>query len=57
MREECVQSIQTNNMPYPNHGIEVIYRFTLFDPFERTRFFGYAAVAHCSNCLQQSLEN
>ena len=38
----ALQSLQVNNTPYRDHGIEVLYRFADFDPFQRTRYFGYA---------------
>ncbi|GJP62433.1 hypothetical protein CLOP_g19497 [Closterium sp. NIES-67] len=42
--EEAVQqqlwALQCNDHPYPDHGVEVMYRFAGFDPFERSRYFG-----------------
>jgi hypothetical protein len=34
------QALQRNNSPYPDHGVEVMYRFAAFDPFQRSRYFG-----------------
>eukprot|EP00882_Tetradesmus_deserticola_P013617 GHRQ01014457.1.p1 GENE.GHRQ01014457.1~~GHRQ01014457.1.p1 ORF type:complete len:212 (+),score=52.46 GHRQ01014457.1:231-866(+) len=43
-REEaiCVQlkALQANDQPRYDHGIEVMYRFANFDPFQRSRYFG-----------------
>ncbi|CAI5471621.1 unnamed protein product [Closterium sp. Yama58-4] len=42
--EEAVRqqlcALQRNDDPYPDHGVEVMYRFAGFDPFERSRYFG-----------------
>ncbi|CAI5485665.1 unnamed protein product [Closterium sp. Naga37s-1] len=42
--EEAVRqqlcALQSNDDPYPDHGVEVMYRFAGFDPFERSRYFG-----------------
>ncbi|KAI8470202.1 MAG: hypothetical protein J3K34DRAFT_264074 [Monoraphidium minutum] len=35
-----LEALQSNNKPYNDHGIEVMYRFAAFDPFERSRYFG-----------------
>lgn len=35
-----LQALTANNDPYPDHGIEVLYRFANFDPFARSRYFG-----------------
>jgi hypothetical protein len=40
-----MQSLRLNNTPYRDHGIEVMYRFAKFDPFERSRYFGCAILA------------
>lgn len=40
-----LQALQRNNTPYNNHGIEVMYRFAKFDPFERSAYFGCAVAA------------
>lgn len=43
-REESVHAqlhaLQCNNTPYQDHGIEVLYRFASFDPWQRSTFFG-----------------
>jgi hypothetical protein len=41
-----LQALQLNNMPYANHGIEVLYRFARFDPFCRSEYFGCALLPH-----------
>ncbi len=38
----CAQALQENNVPWVDHGIEVLYRFAAFDPFERSHYFGCA---------------
>lgn len=35
-----LQSLQMNNMPYRDHGVEVLYRFANIDPFQRSAYFG-----------------
>eukprot|EP00198_Chlamydomonas_reinhardtii_P014247 XP_001703584.1 predicted protein [Chlamydomonas reinhardtii] len=35
-----LEALQHNNNPYPDHGVEVMYRFANFDPFQRTKYFG-----------------
>jgi hypothetical protein len=35
-----LDALKRNNAPYPDHGVEVMYRFAAFDPFERSRYFG-----------------
>ncbi len=35
-----LQALAANNKPYPDHGIEVAYRFAGFDPFARSQYFG-----------------
>lgn len=35
-----LKSLQHNNFPYPDHGVEILYRFANFDPFSRSTFFG-----------------
>ncbi|KAG2426418.1 hypothetical protein HYH02_014777 [Chlamydomonas schloesseri] len=35
-----LEALQNNNTPYPDHGVEVLYRFANFDPFQRTKYFG-----------------
>ncbi|GBF90241.1 hypothetical protein Rsub_03374 [Raphidocelis subcapitata] len=35
-----LDALQRNNSPYPDHGVEVMYRFAAFDPFERSKYFG-----------------
>lgn len=34
------QALRTNDKPYFDHGIEVMYRFASFDPFQRCKYFG-----------------
>ena len=34
------QALQHNNEPYVDHGVEVLYRFGNFDPFQRCQYFG-----------------
>eukprot|EP00899_Mesostigma_viride_P010437 jgi/Mesvir1/19395/Mv10429-RA.1 len=42
--EECIakqlDALRQNNHPYIDHGIEVMYRWADFDPFQRSRYFG-----------------
>ncbi|GKE24341.1 hypothetical protein Tco_1435853 [Tanacetum coccineum] len=42
--EECVQyqldALMYNDQPRPDYGVEVMYRFAGFDPFERSLYFG-----------------
>ncbi|KAL9440103.1 hypothetical protein AB3S75_018878 [Citrus x aurantiifolia] len=42
--EEAVQyqldALKYNDQPRPDYGIEVMYRFAGFDPFERSTYFG-----------------
>ncbi|XP_076910150.1 uncharacterized protein LOC143567667 [Bidens hawaiensis] len=42
--EECVQyqldALMVNDQPRPDYGVEVMYRFAGFDPFERSLYFG-----------------
>ncbi|XP_024530642.1 uncharacterized protein LOC112346274 [Selaginella moellendorffii] len=35
-----LDALQENDRPYPDHGIEVMYRFAAFDPFSRSNYFG-----------------
>lgn len=35
-----LQALQHNNDPSPDHGIEVMYRFGNFSPWERCKYFG-----------------
>ncbi|GLI71574.1 hypothetical protein VaNZ11_016838 [Volvox africanus] len=35
-----LEALQKNNMPYSDHGVEVLYRFANFDPFVRAKYFG-----------------
>ncbi|KXZ52648.1 hypothetical protein GPECTOR_9g693 [Gonium pectorale] len=35
-----MQALQNNNVPYADHGVEVLYRFANFDPFKRAQYFG-----------------
>eukprot|EP01024_Parvocaulis_polyphysoides_P015728 TRINITY_DN16938_c0_g1_i2.p2 TRINITY_DN16938_c0_g1~~TRINITY_DN16938_c0_g1_i2.p2 ORF type:complete len:192 (-),score=9.04 TRINITY_DN16938_c0_g1_i2:130-705(-) len=35
-----LEALQNNNVPYNDHGIEVLYRFASFDPWTRCRYFG-----------------
>ena len=43
-REETIQiqleSLRNNNDPYPDHGLEVLYRFAGIDPWSRSNYFG-----------------
>eukprot|EP00803_Ostreobium_quekettii_P010452 evm.model.scf_31.3 EVM.evm.TU.scf_31.3 scf_31:46305-51402(-) len=43
-REQAVElqleALQRNNEPFRDHGVEVLYRFANFDPFQRSNFFG-----------------
>lgn len=43
-REAAVQTqldaLKRNSQPYRDHGIEVLYRFSSFDPFLRSNYFG-----------------
>jgi hypothetical protein len=42
--EETIQcqldALKYNNGPHQDHGVEVMYRFSSFDPFERSKYFG-----------------
>jgi hypothetical protein len=42
--EETIQcqldALKYNNEPHQDHGVEVMYRFSSFDPFERSKYFG-----------------
>ena len=38
--EAQLKALQHNNFPTIDHGIEVMYRFTNFDPFARSNYFG-----------------
>lgn len=42
--EETIQcqldALKYNNEPHQDHGVEVMYRFASFDPFERSKYFG-----------------
>jgi hypothetical protein len=38
--EAQLKALQHNNFPTLDHGIEVLYRFTNFDPFARSNYFG-----------------
>lgn len=35
-----LQALQHNDKPYFDHGIEVLYRYADFDPFQRSKYFG-----------------
>ncbi|GAX73268.1 hypothetical protein CEUSTIGMA_g722.t1 [Chlamydomonas eustigma] len=35
-----LQALKVNNKPWPDHGIEIMYRFANFSPFERCLYFG-----------------
>lgn len=35
-----LQALQANDKPRYDHGIEVLYRFANFDPFQRSKYFG-----------------
>lgn len=35
-----LESLRENNKPYADHGVEVLYRFANFDPFQRAKYFG-----------------
>ena len=43
-REEAVEAqlaaLKQNHYPTSDHGIEVLYRFSGFDPWERSTYFG-----------------
>ncbi|PWZ10049.1 hypothetical protein Zm00014a_028207 [Zea mays] len=38
--EYQLESLKYNDLPRPDYGIEVMYRFAGFDPFERSTYFG-----------------
>jgi hypothetical protein len=38
-----LQALRDNNVPRVDHGIEVLYRFAAFDPFQWSHYFGCAA--------------
>ncbi|GAQ78840.1 hypothetical protein KFL_000190570 [Klebsormidium nitens] len=35
-----LEALKDNDHPYPDHGIEVMYRFAAFDPFTFSTYFG-----------------
>ncbi|KAL3684519.1 hypothetical protein R1sor_002541 [Riccia sorocarpa] len=35
-----LEALSNNDEPYPDHGVEVMYRFAGFDPFQRSQYFG-----------------
>lgn len=35
-----LRALQVNNEPWVDHGVEVLYRFAAFNPFERSTYFG-----------------
>ena len=35
-----LEALKYNDQPRPDYGIEVMYRFAGFDPFERSPYFG-----------------
>jgi hypothetical protein len=35
-----LEALRQNNTPWVDHGIEVLYRFAAFDPFQRSHYFG-----------------
>ncbi|KAJ7555135.1 hypothetical protein O6H91_05G023700 [Diphasiastrum complanatum] len=35
-----LEALQANDNPYPDHGVEVLYRFAGLDPFQLSRYFG-----------------
>ncbi|KAG2483704.1 hypothetical protein HYH03_017423 [Edaphochlamys debaryana] len=35
-----LEALRKNNDPYADHGVEVLYRFSNFDPFTRSSYFG-----------------
>jgi hypothetical protein len=35
-----LEALRNNDTPYPDHGVEVCYRFASFSPWERTNYFG-----------------
>ncbi len=37
---DAVQALRDNNVPWVDHGVEVLYRFAAFDPFQRSHYFG-----------------
>ncbi|GFH23010.1 uncharacterized protein HaLaN_20556 [Haematococcus lacustris] len=38
---DCLQALRHNNTPHVDHGVEVLYRFADFDPFNpRCSYFG-----------------
>jgi hypothetical protein len=43
-REDAVEAqlkaLQHNNFPTLDHGIEVLYKFSGFDPWQRSSYFG-----------------
>lgn len=43
-RDEAIniqlQALKQNDKPYFDHGIEVLYRYSNLDPFQRSRYFG-----------------
>lgn len=42
-----MQALRDNNVPQVDHGIEVLYRFAAFDPFQRSHYFGCAVSSRC----------
>lgn len=37
---EQLEALRNNNDPRADAGIELLYQFTIFDPFVRSRYFG-----------------
>jgi hypothetical protein len=37
-----LQALRDSNVPRVDYGIEVLYRFAAFDPFQRSHYFGCA---------------
>ncbi|KAL2652677.1 hypothetical protein R1flu_020805 [Riccia fluitans] len=35
-----LEALSNNDEPYADHGVEVMYRFAGFDPFQRSQYFG-----------------
>eukprot|EP00898_Chlorokybus_atmophyticus_P003959 jgi/Chlat1/4564/Chrsp29S00342 len=38
--QKQLEALRLNDKPYIDHGIEVLYRFAGFDPFQRSLYFG-----------------
>ena len=52
-----MQALRDNNVPRVDHGIEVLYRFAAFDPFQRSHYFGCADSSRCICEVDASMQS